>query len=616
MQHTFRLLLQWLCILLLPAASPALAQNLALGKAAIASSAVQAASNAFDGNSGTRWESASSDPQYIIVDLGAVQSIDRIRLSWETALGKNFTLDISTVTAAPSDASWTNVLNGTWATAVTVVNNTSATNDYPNLSKSGRYVRMNGTARATGYGYSLFEFALYPYDPNPNLALGKPATASANPAQAVANAFDGDGKTRWESAYTDAQYITVDLGAVQTIDRIRLTWESALGKDFTLDVSNDGTTWQTAATITGNTSTSNEYANLGKTGRYVRLNGTARGTVYGYSLYEFEVFAASNNAANIANAKSAVASTTQGALVASYAFDNDRLTRWASTAGREDAAIYVDLRGQATISRVYLVWEKAYGGNFTIDVSDDAATWTTVATTVGNSFHFNEYTFATPVTGRYVRMNGTKRGTTIADNGYSLYEFQVNGTIAQPLPVTLTSFGAAPQGTGIAVNWATASEQRNTGFEVQRSADGASFTTLATVAGMGTTQNAHTYSYFDATSLRTTAYYRLKQLDTDGPFAYSPVVAVQAAATSTAPLSIYPNPTTDRATVTWEMPIERAGRWYLTNSLGQVVHAEALGAETTSNLSIDLQPYPAGSYVLSVEVGGQVVRRGRMQKVN
>jgi len=616
MQHNFRLLLQWLCILLLPAASPALAQNLALGKAALASSAVQAASNAFDGNSGTRWESASSDAQYLIVDLGSVQSIDRIRLSWETALGKNFTLDISTVTAAPSDASWTNVVSGTWTTAVTVVNNTSTTNDYPNLGKSGRYVRMNGTARATGYGYSLFEFALYPYDPNPNLALGKPATASASPIQAVANAFDGSGTTRWESAYTDAQYITVDLGSEQTIDRIRLTWESALGKDFTLDVSSDGNTWQMAATITGNTSTSNEYANLGKTGRYVRMNGTARGTVYGYSLYEFEVFAASNNAVNIASTKPVVASSTQGALLATYAFDNDRLTRWASTAGREDASIYVDLRGTATISRVYLVWEKAYGGNFTIDVSDDAMTWTTVSTTVGNSFHFNEYTFATPVTGRYVRMNGTKRGTTIADNGYSLYEFQVNGTIAQPLPVTLTSFGAAPQGLGVAVNWATASEQRNAGFEVQRSADGTSFTTLATVAGVGTTQNAHTYSYFDAAPLRATAYYRLKQLDTDGAFAYSPVVAVQATATSTAALSIYPNPTTDRATVTWEMPIERTGRWYLTNGLGQVVHTEVLGAETASSLSIDLQPYSAGSYVLSVEVGGKVVCRGRVQKVN
>ncbi|MFD1875650.1 discoidin domain-containing protein [Hymenobacter bucti] len=605
----------WLLTFLFLVSSPLFAQNLALGKASIASSAVQAAGNAFDGNNGTRWESSASDPQYIIVDLGSVQSVDRIRLSWETALGKNFTLDISTVTAAPSDANWTNVVNGTWATAVTVVNNTSTTNDYPNLGKSGRYVRMNGTARATGYGYSLYEFALYAYDPTPNLALGKPATASPNPKQAVANAFDGDGKTRWESDYTDAQYITVDLGAVQTIDRIRLTWEAALGKDFTLDVSDDGNTWQTAATVTGNTSTSNEYANLGKTGRYVRLNGTARGTTYGYSLYEFEVFAASNNAANLAGAMPNAASSTQGTLLPNYAFDNDRLTRWGSTAGREDASLYVDLRGTATISRVYLVWEKAYGGNFTIDVSDDAATWTTVATTVGNSFHFNEYTFAKPVTGRYVRMNGTKRGTTISDNGYSLYEFQVNGTL-QPLPVRLTSFGAAPQRTGVAVHWATATEQHNAGFEVQRSADGAGFMTLATVAGRGTTQNAHLYSYFDAAPLRATAYYRLKQLDLDGTFAYSPVVAVQAAATSTAPLRLYPNPTADRATVTWETSTGRAGRWYLTNSLGQVLHTEALGAETAASLSINLQPYPAGSYVLSVEADGQLVRRGRVQKVN
>ena len=626
MQKVLFRCLQWLAILMLPAASPALAQNIALNKSSLASSAVQAASNAFDGNTGTRWESASTDAQYIMVDLGSVQSIDRIRLSWETALGKDFTLDISAVTAAPSDANWTNVVNGTWNTAVSVVGNTATTNNYPNLGKSGRYVRMNGTKRGTGYGYSLYEFAVYPYDPNPNLALSKQTISSASPKQAASNAFDGEGTTRWESNYTDQEYIIVDLGSVQTIDRIRLTWEAALGKDFTLDISavtaapSDASwtnvvngIWNTAVTVTGNPSTSNEYANLGKSGRYVRMNGTARGTAYGYSLYEFEVFAASNNAVNIANGKSPVASSTQGTLLPKYAFDNDRLTRWASTAGQDIASIYVDMGGEATISRVYLVWEKAYGGNFTIDVSEDAATWTTVATTTGNSFHFNEYNFSTPVTGRYVRMNGTKRGTTIADNGYSLYEFQVNGTIAQPLPVVLTSFSAVPQGAGMALGWATASEQHNAGFEVQRSADGVAFTTLATVAGLGTTQSAHAYHYFDAAPLHTAGYYRLKQLDTDGTATYSPVVAVQAAAASTAG-SVYPNPTAGRTTITWETPLASASRWYLTNSIGQVVHTEVLSSEAIAELSVDLEAYPAGSYVLTVESAGKVLRRARVQK--
>ena len=603
---------------LLLIASPVVAQNLALNKAAFTSSTpVQAAANAFDGNLGSRWESPASDLQYIIVDLGSVQSIDRIRLSWEAALGKDFTLDISGVTAAPSDASWTNVVAGSWTAAKTVVGNTATTNDYPNLGKTGRYVRLNGTARGTGYGYSLYEFAVYPYDPNPNLAMGKPVTTSSAPLQAAANAVDGDGKTRWESPFTDPQTLTVDLGAVQKIDRVRLTWEAALGKDFIVDVSADGSQWERAVTETGNASTSNEYANLGKTGRYVRLTGTARGSTYGYSLYEFEVFAASTNLPNLASGKPATASTTQGTLNASYAFDDNRLTRWGSTAGRNDASIYVDLRGQATISRVYLVWEKAYGGDFTIDVSPDATTWTTVSTVVGNSFHFNEFVLATPATGRYIRLNGTKRGTTISDNGYSLYEFEVNGTLAQPLPVRLTSFSAVAQGAAVAVSWATASEQNNAGFEVQRAGADLAFRTLATVAGAGTTQQAHTYRYLDAASLSTTAYYRLRQVDADGTNTYSPVVAVQAAPGSARPLAIssYPNPTAGYATATWATPLAAPGRWYLTNSLGQAVHAEPLPAAAAS-LSLNLQAYPAGTYVLTVEAGNQVLGRSRVQKTN
>jgi len=548
--------------------------------------------------------------------LGEVQSIDHIRLDWEAALGKDFTLDISSITAAPSDANWTNVVNGTWTTAVSVTNNTATTNDYPNLRKQGRYARLNGTARGTGYGYSLYEFAIYAYDPNPNLAIGKTVTTSSTPLQAAEGAVDGDGKTRWESPYSDPQVLTIDLGAVKTVDRIRLTWEMALGKDFTLDVSEDGNTWQRAATVTNNASTSNEYTNLKKSGRYVRLTGTARGSDYGYSLYEFEVFATSPNAINLANGKFATASSTQGVLTANYVSDGDRLTRWASEAGRDDASIYVDLLSQTSISRVYLVWEQAYGGNFTIDVSSDAVTWNTVSRAAENSAHFNEFNFSTPVTGRYVRMNGTKRGTNVGSNGYSLYEFEVNNT-SQPLPVTLTSFSAAAQGAGVAVKWTSASEHNNLGFEVQRAAANAQFSTLATVAGGGTTQQLQAYHYFDATPLPTMAYYRLKQIDADGTYTYSPVVVVQAPRVQASALafSAYPNPTPNRTTVTWAAATAPS-RWFLTNTLGQVVQAETLPSEAVATLTLNLQAYPAGTYVLTVEAGGQVIGRSRVQKID
>jgi hypothetical protein len=620
MKIILRIYLVGMVAYLLLVASPALAQNIALGKPTLTSlPPVQVAANAFDGNSNTRWESPASDPQYIIVDLGSVQSIDRIRLSWETALGKDFTLAISAITAAPSDAQWTNVLTGSWAVVKTITGNAVTTNDYPNLGQSGRYVRLNGTARGTSYGYSLYEFAVYPDNPSSNLALAKSVTTSSTPLQEAENALDGDGRTRWESPYSDPQVIMVDLGSVRTIDRIRLTWESALGKDFTLEVSDDGAAWQLAVAVTGNASTANEYPNLAASGRYVRLTGTVRGTSYGYSLYEFEVFATSSSAVNLANGKRATASSTQGGLSPGYAFDNDRLTRWASTAGREDASIYVDLLSPTSISRVYLVWEKAYGGDFTIDISQDAATWNTIATVANNSLQFNELIFPTPATGRYVRLHGTRRGTTSADNGYSLYEFEVNSP-PRPLPVTLTGFSATLQGMGVTVKWTTTSEQHNAGFQVQRASLDEEFTTLATIGGIDTTEYPHSYRYFDAVPLATTTYYRLKQFDIDSTYTYSPVVAVPAlkGATSTTSLAIrsYPNPTTSRATVTWDMPVKAPGRWYLINTLGQVVHAETLSGGMTTTLTLDLQAYPTGPYLLVVESGSQVAGRGWVQKAN
>ncbi|MEJ7659324.1 MAG: discoidin domain-containing protein [Hymenobacter sp.] len=96
-----------------------------------------------------------------------------------------------------------------------------------------------------------------------------------------------------------SQDITVDLGAQQYIDRIRLTWENAYGKDFTLQVSSDQISWTTVASVTNNATTVNEYSDLAAAGvRYVKMAGTARASTYGYSLNEFEVFNYSNSSAS------------------------------------------------------------------------------------------------------------------------------------------------------------------------------------------------------------------------------------------------------------------------------------------------------------------------------
>jgi fibronectin type 3 domain-containing protein len=123
---------------------------LSQGQPATASSvqgAGYAASNAVDGNLGTRWSSASSDPQWLQVDLGATHTINQIVLNWENAYAKAFQIQTST------DGT-------TWTTIYSTTTGTGGVQTVP-VSGSGRYVRMYGTQRGTGYGYSLWEFQVY-----------------------------------------------------------------------------------------------------------------------------------------------------------------------------------------------------------------------------------------------------------------------------------------------------------------------------------------------------------------------------------------------------------------------------------------------------------------------
>jgi hypothetical protein len=105
---------------------------------------------------------------------------------------------------------------------------------------------------------------------------------------APANAVDGDEKTRWSSAFRDRQWLAVDLGAVEPVHRVRLHWEDAYAKAYELQVSDDGAEWKTVRTVTG--AGGIEEYEVDATGRYIRVLGTSRGTPYGISLWELQLF--------------------------------------------------------------------------------------------------------------------------------------------------------------------------------------------------------------------------------------------------------------------------------------------------------------------------------------
>jgi hypothetical protein len=128
---------------------------------------------------------------------------------------------------------------------------------------------------------------------DPVISNGKSATASSAETSALGAqyAFDGDPATRWSSAEgVDPQWVRVDLGATATVSRVKLTWEAAYAKAYRVEMSQDGVTWTPIATETAGNGGTDDLSALSGKGRYLRVYGTARGTSYGYSLFEAEVY--------------------------------------------------------------------------------------------------------------------------------------------------------------------------------------------------------------------------------------------------------------------------------------------------------------------------------------
>ena len=132
------------------------------------------------------------------------------------------------------------------------------------------------------------------YDVNFALASnGSSAEATSGNATA---AIDNNAGTRWESAQEDPQTWTLDLGQARIFNTLEIVWEGAYGKTFTISASEDKETWTPIWTVEGQQLAGFPYTQTQTidktTARYIQFHGTARGTGYGYSFWEFRVYLA------------------------------------------------------------------------------------------------------------------------------------------------------------------------------------------------------------------------------------------------------------------------------------------------------------------------------------
>jgi Secretion system C-terminal sorting domain len=169
-----------------------------------------------------------------------------------------------------------------------------------------------------------------------------------------------------------------------------------------------------------------------------------------------------------------------------------------------------------------------------------------------------------------------------------------NAICATVLPLHLLDFSADKENSSVALNWATENELNTSHFEVERGADGRTFTKLSDISALSSTTSSSTtrrnYNFVDRQPLPGTGFYRLKMLDMDGHFKYSGILKINFSGSPQ--FEVYPNPVKDVITIGG---IRGNGNIRLINAEGRQVLQKISAGQS---MTVDVSKYPSGIYVV------------------
>ncbi len=184
------------------------------------------------------------------------------------------------------------------------------------------------------------------------------------------------------------------------------------------------------------------------------------------------------------------------------------------------------------------------------------------------------------------------------DGSFTLVRLGESTAYTGVLPITLTSFDALQVGQSeVQLDWVTESEINNSHFEVEHSRNGSDWTYIGQRYGQGTTSEKTTYSLVHEQVAAGVQYYRLKQVDFDGGYTYSPIEAVTLSGGTI--WNVWPNPAHD----VLHLP-DLEGRAELIDITGRSIAAVQL-----PQAAWDIRAIPAGSYLLRIVNGNTVITR-------
>lgn len=182
----------------------------------------------------------------------------------------------------------------------------------------------------------------------------------------------------------------------------------------------------------------------------------------------------------------------------------------------------------------------------------------------------------------------------------NLYSWWTLVDLTRPLPVEFSYFNATSSEQSVALEWHTAIEINNDYFTIQRSADGITFNDIGKIAGSGTSKVPREYTYTDHQPVPGRSYYRIKQTDLDGRYKFSEMRKVEMTINSNLSFTIYPNPTTDRFTITSTSQGTTISNVVVLDRSGIAIEIERTEILSPYARSFDMTSLASGVYIARV----------------
>lgn len=207
------------------------------------------------------------------------------------------------------------------------------------------------------------------------------------------------------------------------------------------------------------------------------------------------------------------------------------------------------------------------------------------------------------ITGTLINVNMVGTGTYTVANPDAFNRLKMLINYDNIVPVELVSFSASVIGTSVKLNWSTATETNNKGFEIERKSENSSWQNIGFVNGAGTTTKQNNYSFTDQPAAGK-YYYRLRQVDFDGTYEYSKTVEAEVAAPAEFKLNQnYPNPFNPSTTISFSLPKATNAKLFIYNQIGQKV-AELVNKNLEAgiyNFSWDASGQSSGLYFYELQ---------------